>query len=118
MTDAPVAARAAWAGSDALAATPCAPSGARPARLTARTLWPVRTSSATTAPPIAPVAPKTTCNEPPGSAIVMLLPLAPIVPGAEYPRRGPGGSSGGQDMDGVVEVGAPRGLGCGQDGGG
>src|SRR5215469_14105523 len=113
MTDASAAARAACAGSDASAATPCAPSGACPPRLTARTRWPARTSSATTAPPIAPAAPKTTCNEPPGSAIVMLLPLASIVPGAE-----PGGSSGGQGMDGVVEVGAPRGLGCGQDGGG
>src|SRR5215472_18097346 len=105
MTEAAAAMRAAWAGSDASAAAPCAPSGACPPRLTARTLRPARTSSLTTAPPMAPVAPKTTCNGPPGSAIVMLLPLT---------LR----SAGGQGMDGVIEVGTPPGLGCGQDAGG
>src|SRR5215472_236015 len=87
MTDASAAARAACAGSDASAATPCAPSGACPPRLTARTRWPARTSSTTTAPPMAPVAPKTTCNEPPGSAIVLLLPLALIVSAGEPGHR-------------------------------
>ena len=75
------AARAAWARSDASAATPCAPSGAWPPRLTARTVRPACSNSVTTAPPIAPVAPKTTCKEPPGSVIVMLLSRHSIPPG-------------------------------------
>src|SRR5215471_4333749 len=86
MTDAPTAARAACAGSDASAAMPCAPSGACPPRLTARTSRPACTNSVTTAPPMAPVAPKTTCKSPSSSVIVMLLLLIPMVPGAEHPR--------------------------------
>src|SRR5215472_5982631 len=77
MTDAPPTARAAWARSDASAATACAASGAWPPRLSARTCRPARTSSPTTAPPMAPVAPKTTCQEPPGPVVAMLLPLHP-----------------------------------------
>jgi SRSO17 transposase len=38
-------------------------------------------NSVTTAPPIAPVAPKTTCKEPPGSVIVMLLSRHSKLPG-------------------------------------
>src|SRR5215510_2723211 len=72
MTDAPAAARTAWAGSDASAATPCAPSGAWPPRLTARTSRPACTNSVTTALPMAPVAPKTTCKDLSSSVIVML----------------------------------------------
>src|SRR5262249_4338421 len=81
MTAAPAAARAAWAGSDASAATPCAPAGACPPRLTARTSRPACSNSVTTVLPMAPVAPKTTCQESSGSVIVMLLLLAPMGPG-------------------------------------
>src|SRR5207248_10802099 len=77
----------AWARSEASAATPCAPSGAWPPRLTARTCQPARTNSPTTAPLMAPVAPKTTCQEPPGSVIAMLLLLHPWCPGAKHPAK-------------------------------
>src|SRR5215813_10571991 len=61
----------------ASAATPCAPAGAWPPWLTARTSRPACSNSVTTVLPMAPVAPKTTCQESSGSVIVMLLLLAP-----------------------------------------
>src|SRR5436190_15060283 len=102
MTAAPAAARAAWPGSDASAATPCAPSGAWPPRLTARTVRPACSNSVTTAPPIAPVAPKTTCKEPPDSVIVMLLPRHSILPGGRHPRTLPVARSATDHMPGQV----------------
>src|SRR5262249_36724896 len=60
------------AGSAASAASLCAPFGARPLQLTAHTLRPSRTSSPTTALPIAPVAPKTTCSD--SSSCIIAIP--------------------------------------------
>src|SRR5262249_5830784 len=85
MTAAPAAAWAAWAGSDASAATPCAPAGAWPPGLTARPSRPAGSNSVTTVLPMAPVAPKTTCQESSGSVIVMLL--SPGTHSARAPGR-------------------------------
>src|SRR5262249_13817797 len=56
-----------------------APFGARPLRLTARTLRAARTSSPTTALPIAPIAPKTTCSDASGCVIAVLPGCGPRV---------------------------------------